>query len=211
MGLKLEDINLSHIYEYLQTGSSEKADPEIVRYLDLLDKSRAMYNRIDEFGHKDLIVAHLIKVEKLSRYLANNIYNDAMEYFYCDKQISNDAWGNILAEDTRKDYILAIKLAKTTTDVTNASKLHLQIYKLKGLDKPEPPKIPEGAFTQPFKMYSVDTEFLGLPKKNKSEIKKMLDKFPEISEKIRMRLEEEAGNLPTVRLFLDEHEDPRKS
>ncbi|AXP79179.1 hypothetical protein CJ739_79 [Mariniflexile rhizosphaerae] len=211
MGLKLEDINLSHIYEYLQSGTSEKADPEVIRYLELLDKVRAMYNRIDEFGHKDLIVSHLIKVEGLSRYLANNIYNDAMEYFYCDKQISNEAWSNMLAEASRKDYIFAIQLAKTTADVVNASKIHLQIYKLKGLDKPEPPKIPDGAFQQPFKMYSIDTEFLGLPKKNKKEIKEMLEKFPEISEKVRMRLEEETGSLPTVRLFLNEHENPRKS
>lgn len=211
MGLKLEDINLSHIYEYLQTGDVANVDPEIPRYLDLLDKARAMYNRVGEFGHKDAIVAHFIKVEGLSRYLATNIYNDAMEYFYCDKQISRDAYKNILAQDSRKDYLAAIEVAKTTTDFVNASKIHLQIFKLLGFDQPEPPKIPDSAFTQPFKMYSIDTEFLGLPKKNKKEIKEMLEKLPEISEKVRLRLEEEAGNLPTVRLFLDEHENPRKS
>ncbi len=211
MGLKLEDITLAHIYEYLNNGAVETADPEIVRYLDLLDKARSMYLRIDEFGHKDAIVAHLVKVEKLSKYLAGNIYNDAMEYFYCDKQISRDAWRNILAQDSRKDYILAIQLAKTTADAVNASKIHAQIFKILGLDQPEAPKLPEGAYDKPFKMYSIDTEFLGLPKKNKTEIKAMLDKFPEISERIKLRLEEETGTLPTVRLFLDEHEDPRKS
>lgn len=211
MALKLEDINLSHIYEYLATGALETANPEIVRYLDLLDKVRSMYLRLDEFGHKDLIVKHLIKVEGLSRYLANNIYNDAMEYFYCDKQISNESWGNILAEASRKDYIMAIQLAKTTADVVNASKIHLQIYKLKGLDKPEPMKVPESAFQQPFKMYSIDTEFLGLPKKNKAEIKAALEKFPEISERVMLRLEEEAALLPQVRLFIPDHENPRKS
>jgi len=212
MGLKLEDINLSHIYEYINNGEVEaKVDPNIIQYLDYLDKARSMHLRINEFGHKDAIIAHFIKVEKLSRYLANNIYNDAMEYFYSDKQISKDAWRNIIAQRKEKNYILAIQIAKDTKDVAAADKILDSMAKVLGLDQIDPPQIPASAFTQPFKMYSIDTEFLGLPKKNKSEIKKMLEKFPEISEKLMLRLQEEAGALPTVRLFLDEHENPRKS
>lgn len=211
MGLKLEDINLSHIYEFIHTGDVTAADPNIIQYLDYLDKARAMHNRIGEFGHKDAIVAHFIKVEGLSRYLATNIYNDAMEYFYSDKQIQKDTYRNIIAQRKEKNYILAIELAKDTKDVVAADKILDSMAKVLGLDQVDPPHIPETAFSQPFKMYSIDTEFLGLPKKNKSEIKKMLDKFPEISEKLRIRLEEEAGALPNVRLFLDEHENPRKS
>lgn len=212
MGLKLEDINLSHIYEFINNGEiTSNVDPAIVEYLEFLDKARSMHLRIQEFGHKDAIVAHFVKVEKLSRYLANNIYNDAMEYFYSDKQISKDAWRNIIAQRKEKNYILAIQLAKDTKDVVAADKILDGMAKVLGLDQIEPPKIPDSAFSQPFKMYSVDAEFLGLPKKSKKEIKAMLEKFPEISEKLMMRLEEEAGNLPTVRLFLDEHENPRKS
>lgn len=210
MGLRLEDINLSHIYEYVNNGEVQNAAPEVVRYLELLDKARSMHLRINEFGHKDAIIAHFIKVEGLSRYLATNIFNDAMEYFYADKQISKDAHRNITAEFMWKDYLLAIKLAKDTKDVVAANKILAERARVLQLEVVDPPKIPQEAFAQPFKMYSNSAKYLGLPDKSKSEIREMLSKFPELTEKEMIRLEEEAGVLPTVRLFLDDEEDPRK-
>lgn len=213
MALKLEDINLSHIYEYVQTGKiegSKNIDPAIPEYLELLDKCRSMHNRIDEFGHKDAIVSHLMKVEGLSRYLATNIYNDAMEYFYSDKQISKDAWRNMIAQYMQKNYILAIQLAKDAKEVVSANKILLEMAKTLRLDQPDDIQIDEAAYTQPFKMYSVDAKFLGLPEINRSDLAKLIDELPELSEKDRLRIKQEANVLPT-KLFLDEHEDPRKS
>lgn len=210
-GIKLEDINLSHIYEYVNHGDIQEAPEAVVRYLELLDKARGMHLRVNEFGHKDAIVAHLKTHEGLTYYMANNIYNDAMEYFYCDKRISKDAWRNIIAQRKEKNYILAIQLAKDTKDVATADKILDGMAKVLGLDQPDPIEIPPGAYDQPFKMYSIDAQFLGLPVVKRSEIKKLLDELPEISERLKVRLEEEAGLLPTVKLFLDEHEDPRQS
>ena len=210
MGLKLEDIDLSHIYEYVNNGEVQSAPPEVVQYLEYLDKARSMYNRVGEFGHKDAIVAHFIKVEGMSRYLATNIYNDAIEYFYSSREISKDAHRNITADFMWKNYLLALELAKETKDVAAANKILAERAKILQLEVVDPPKIPESAFEKPFKMYSNSAKYLGLPEKSRPEIKAMLEKFPEISEKVRLRLEEEAGALPTVRLFLDDNENPRK-
>lgn len=213
MGLKLEDINLSHVYEFVQTGKiedSKNIDPNVPRYLELLEKCRGFHLRIDEFGHKDAIIAHLRNVEGLTYYVANNIYNDAMEYFYSDKQISKDAWRNIIAQYMQKNYILAIQLAQDTKEVASANKILLEMAKTLRLDQPDEIKPDEAAYTQPFKMYSIDAEFLGLPAINRSELAKLIDNFPEISEKHKIRLKQEAALLPT-KLFLNEHEDPRKS
>ncbi|OBQ56100.1 hypothetical protein JJL45_05195 [Tamlana sp. s12] len=213
MGLKIEDINISIIHEYVSSGkieSNEVTDPAIPKYLELLDKVRGMYNRIDEFGHKEAIMKHLIKVEGLSRYQANNIYNDALEYFYCDKQVSKDAWRNILAQDMRKNYIAAIQMAKTTSDIATANKILVETSKILQLDLPDPVEVDDAAYTQPFKMYSVDAEFLGLPKIDRRELAKQIEALPEMSEKEIIRLKQEANVLP-LKLFPDEHEDPRKS
>ncbi|MFB9055065.1 hypothetical protein ACFFVB_18435 [Formosa undariae] len=214
MALKLKDITLSHVYEYVNTGKIEdesaNTDPAIVEYLDLLDKCRSMHLRIDEFGHKDAIVAHLMKVEKLSRYLASNIYNDAMEYFYADKQISSDAWRNIIAQYMQKNYLLAIQLAKDPKDIGTANKILIDMAKTLRLDQPDPVEVDQKAYTQPFKMYSVDAKFLGIPEINRTDLKNLIDGLPEISEREKLRLHQEANTLP-VKLFLDEHEDPRKS
>lgn len=209
--LKLEDIDLSHIYEYVNHGEIQNAPEEIVRYLDLLDKARSMSNKLGESGSKDAVVGHLIKVEGLSRYLATNIYNDSMEYFYSSKAISRDAYRHFIAELKHKNYLLAMELSKDTKDVASADKILDSMAKVLGLDMPDPIEVPASAYTQPFKMYSIDAEFLGLPKINRTKIKELLSELPEISERLRLRLEEEAGLLPTVKLFLDEHEDPRQS
>ena len=81
-----------------------KAPQEIVDYLDLMDKIRGMHLRIDRYGGKDAIVNHLMKVEGLSRYLANKAYNQAMEYFYADNDISKEAWRNIIATNGEKYF-----------------------------------------------------------------------------------------------------------
>jgi hypothetical protein len=209
--MKLEEISLSDIYEFVTTGKvQENVDPAIPKYLHLLDKARSMHLRIDEFGHKDAIVNHFVNVEGLSRYLATNIYNDAIEYFYADNQISKDAWRNIIAQDMRKNYILAIQLAKDTKDVSSANKILLELAKTLRLDQPDPIEPDEHDYLPPFKMYTMDAAALGMPKIDRRVLAKQIDSYPELSEKERTRLKQEAAILP-IKLFLETHEDPRKS
>lgn len=206
MSYKLEDISLEIIYDFIETGNPKNADPAIVDYLQLMDKVRGMYLRFDKFSSKDHIINHLMKVDGFSRYLANNLYNDTLEYFYCENKISKDAWRNICLEKMEKVANLAMMLIK---DVSDAAKVH-RMWKDMNDSVPEAKEtLPEEWFTKPWKLYAMDAEFLGLPKVDRHKLAEQIDDYPELSEKERDMIKREAAIYP-VKIFPDEQEDARK-
>jgi hypothetical protein len=208
--MKLEDINLDVLYDFIEHGNPDNADPNIIKYLEVLDKVRGMRLRFQHYPTKEHIVKHLMKVDKYSRYLAVQFYNDASEYFYCDTKISKEAYRNIYAEEQEKDIALARMLAKDVNDLSKISKMRADLAALRQLDKEEAEELPEEFFAKPWKLYAADAEFLGLPKVDRHKLSKQIDKLPELSEKERVIIKREAAILP-VKIFADVSEDPRKS
>lgn len=210
MGYKLEDINLEIISDFIETGNRSNVDPVILQYLDLMDKVRGMFLRFDKFGSRDHIINHLMKVDGFSRFLASNIYNDALEYFYCDSKISKDAWRNIYAEKMEKVINLAMLSIKDTSDASKVTKMIAEVATLRQLHIEDKEELPEEWFTKPWKLYAMDAEMLGMPTVNRHKIAEQIDLLPELSEKEREMIKREAGSLP-IKIFLDGEEDARKS
>ena len=208
--MRLEDISLDDIYDFIDS-KSNKISPEIERYLDLMDKVRGMHLRIAKFGSKEMILQHLMKVEDLSRYLANKVYNDALEYFYCDNHISKQAWRNIIVEKQEKLINMALHLVKDVSDLAKIAKMNIDLGILLQLDKEDPPELPTELFARPFKLYSFDAKMLGLPTAvDRGKLAKLIDALPELTEKERILIRQEALIEP-LNLFPEDHENVRKS
>lgn len=208
--MTINDINLSHIYDFMENGNLDNAPQEIVSYLELLDKVRGMFLRIDKFGSKEAIIKHLILVDKLSRYKASQICDEALEYFYCDVKISKSAWRNIYAEKAEKMINFAMLTVKDVNDASKVVKMLLDNFDLRGGNEPDKEELPASLFQPPWVVYSADAEFLGMPKVNRQALAEMIDKFPELTEKERMQIKREALILP-LKVFPNEQEDARKS
>lgn len=207
--MKFEDITLEDIYDFIDS-KSDKISPEIKRYLDLMDKVRGMYQNYLRFGTKEKIVKHLMKYEGLSRYLANKIYNNTMEYFYCDNEISKQAWRNIIAERQDKLINMSIELAENVSDLAKIAKMNIDLAPILGLDKEDPPELPTELFDRPFKLYTYDAKLLGLPTAvDKKKLGEFIDSLPELTEKERTRLRQEALIEPLT-IFPEDHENVRK-
>ena len=207
---ELQDIELETIYDFIDNGDRSKAPPEIIEYLELMDKIRGMSLRIDRYGGKDAIVNHLIKVEGLSRYLANKIYNQAMEYFYADEDLSRDAWLNRIIDKMEKSVSLAQMLVK---DVSDQQKVHNMLKDLRDtviIARPEKSELPQGAYDRPTKIYTLSMEDLGRVPQPKKELRDFIMNLPEVSEKVKQMALQEAL-LEPMQIFPDENEDPRKS
>ena len=207
---QLEDISLDIIRDFIENGDRENADEGIIEYLDTIEKIRSMKLRFDEYPSKDHIIKHLIKVDGHSSYLANQLYNDTIEYFYCENKISKQAWRNLYAEEAEKDIALARMLAKDTSDLAKISRMRKELAELRGLDKEEKEELPEEWFAKPWKLYATDSEMLGLPSVDRHKLASQIDNLPELSEKVREMVKREAGILP-IKIFMDEQEDARKS
>jgi len=205
----IQDIDLEVIYDFIENGKPDNAPKGVAEYLVALDLVRGMYLRFDRFGSKDAIINHLRSVEGYSYYMANKLYNQAMEYFYCDSEISKASWRNIIAQKMEKAISIGLMMAENVGDIAKVNKMMAEMAKVLGLDQPDKEELPMEVFTRPFKMYSVDAEFLGLPPANRRELAQFVDELPDLSESVKVMLKREAMILP-VKAFLDDAENPRK-
>lgn len=209
--MTINEISLDHIYDFMEKGNLNNAPEEIVLYLELLDKIRGMFLRIDVFGTKEAIVKHLMLVDKISRYKAMQLCDEAQQYFYSDTKISKQAWRTIYAEKAEKMINFAMQTVKNPTDAAKVVKMLLDVAELRGINLPEQEELPAELFQPPWVIYSADAEFLGLETKaNRHRLAEMIDAFPELTEKQRVQIKREAQILP-IKVFPNEQEDGRKS
>lgn len=208
--IKIEDITLEDIYEFRDHGNWEKAPSEVVETLDILDKVRGLYLRGKEYGTRDGILNHLEKVDGMSHYMASKYHDMAMEYFYCDRDISKNSHRYRIAEKMEKLLELGMAVANDVNEITKLAKGFMDVAKVLGLDQPDADPFPEELLARPFKMYSLDTEFLGLPSIDRNELKKQILAYPMLTEKEQRMAMQEALILPP-KLFLDASEDPRST
>lgn len=198
----------------METGNPANAPEHIVAYLELLDMVRGMFLRMDKWGSKEAIIKHLMvsSQHKLSRYKANQVCDEAQEYFYRDTQISKSAWRNIYADKIDKMINFAMLTVKDVNDAQKVVKMCLDAGVLRAVNEPDKEELPAEIFQPPFVVYTWDTEALEMPKVNRQKLSEMIDKYPELTEKEKIRIKQEAL-IPghKLKIFPNEQEDPRKS
>jgi hypothetical protein len=212
--MTIDQVNIRDIYDFMETGNPKNAPEHILDYLELLDMVRSMYLRIDQFGSKEAIIKHLMIAPKykLSRYKAAQVCDEAQEYFYRDSKISKDAWRNIYAEKMEKMINFAMLRVNDVNDAQKVIKMLLDASVLRGVNDPDKEELPAEVFQAPFVVYTWDTDALDMPKVNRQRLSEMIDKFPELTEKEKIRIKQESliPGFP-LKIFPDEQENPRKS
>lgn len=208
--MTIDQINIRDIYDFMETGNPANAPEHIVQYLELLDKVRGMFLRTDKYGSRDAIIKHLMTADKMSRFKAAQVCDEAREYFYSDSKISKDAWRNIYADKIEMMINFAMQTVENVSDAQKVVKMLVDVANLRGVNEPDAEEIPAEVFQAPFVVYSCDAEFLGMPKVNRQKLGEMIDKYPELTEKEKIQIKREALVLP-LKIFPNEQEDARKS
>ena len=207
--MNINDISLQDIYDFMETGSLQNAPEGIVAYLTLLDKIRGMLIRIDRFANDEMIIKHLMLVDNLSRYKAKNIIDETREYFYCSQKVSKIAWRNIYAEKLDKVTHFAMVNMKDPSDASKVSKMLLDLATLRGVFEADIESISEEVFQRPVRLYSMDASVFEFGKVDRQKLAAMIDKFPDLNEREKDRIKQEALCLQ-LNIFPNEQEDARK-
>lgn len=207
----IEDINLEDIYDYLENGSRDEDPPSnLYLYMRAMERVYMMHNRIDTYGSRDAIVRHLEKFEGLSYYLANKLYNQTVEYFYCDSEISKEAWMQKIAEGQEKDINLARNIAEDVTDLSKISGMWKNLRETIEKAFPDGDAPTEDIMPRWLKVYTQTPEDVGIPSVNRRELSAWIDdNLADVSEIVKERIKIEAGILPG-NFFLEEKNNPRK-
>jgi hypothetical protein len=207
---KIEGLTLNDIISFCETGNPNNAPDGISEYLELLDKTRGMIDRFDHYPNDNIIINALMLTDGLSRYKARIIVDEAREFFYRDSKVSVKAWGNYYADLIDKTAKFAMLVIKDVKDGLAVVKMLETAYKVRGGGEEVKEELPAELFQPQWVVYTTDAEELGLPKVDRNRIKEFIDKrVPELSEKEKNRLYQEADIIPFKALQNDE-ENPRK-
>lgn len=208
--MNIEDVTLDQLYEFMERGNIANAPQKIVDYLTMIEKVRGMLTRIDLYGNRDAVVKHLKLHDKMSDFKANQIINETIQYFYVENAISRDAWRNLYAEKMDKVINYAMRSIKDVSDASKVVKMLLDVSILRQVNEPDKEILPDHFFEKPINLLSLDANIFEFGKANRQGLEDFIDKLPELTEKERIRIKQEAMLLP-LKIFPDEHEDARKS
>lgn len=208
--MKLEDVTLDQLYEFLERGNIKDAPQHIVDYLMLIEKIRGMIYRKDIYGNKESVIKHLKLVDGLSDYKANKVYYETIEYFHVDIKVSKEAWRNYYADIADKALTFSLLKMQDTRDGIAVVKGAKEVADLRGAFDPEPEEIPDNFFMNTVNLLSLDANIFEFGKANRQALEEMIDGYPQVTEKEKIRIKQETLILP-LKIFPDESENPRKS
>lgn len=206
----IDNVGLDDLKEFLETGNPDNAPEAIVQYVEMLGKIYSMTLRIDKFGSKEAVLKHLVAFDGFSRFKASQLYNETLEYFYTDKEISKKAWRNFYASIMDQEINFARRIKKDGTDSKRIVDMAEKAANMRGAFDEEIEELPEELFRTPFIVYTCDSQLLGLPTVDRNKLSAQIDAYPELSEKEKIQIKREAQILP-INIFPNEQENPRKS
>lgn len=196
------------LQDYIQSGSTMDLNDEEQRYLDIL---YLLNNMRRKYGKENAIAFVQHAPYNIPYRRSRQMYDEAINLFYQDDGIEKQAHRNVLYENLMQAANVVMSTAKCPRDLEIYGDLISRAYKVKALDVPEPPKVPEMLYSKPIKIYSLDPKMISIPQADRNALAERIDGM-EIPEREKSRIRQEAG-VEDVHFMelLDEQEEKIES
>jgi hypothetical protein len=176
------------LQDYIADGGKNELTPEEQEYYNAL---YALIGIQRKYG-KDKAIAFLThKPFCVNPQRAREMYAEAVNLFFTDDHIENNAHRNMLYDNLTKAAAVVLQNMRSAKDAEVYGNLLTQAWKVKQLDKTDPPQL-EQLKEKHIKIYSLDTEAVGLPTINRQELAAQIDAIPDLPERERIRLKRDA-------------------
>ncbi|MCX6270501.1 MAG: hypothetical protein NTU44_04635 [Bacteroidetes bacterium] len=193
MDLYDKDIRIEALQEWVDSGQSEELPVAMVKYIEQLELIRSLYQK---YNTREYIIKYLVKVySNISRHRANQLFNDSLNFFYSNNDIKKEAWRNIYADK----FDLAAAVCWQKDDMEGYRRNNESAMKARGLDVPEPQKLPDEFYDRRVIVYQMDARKVGIERVNRYELATFIDNL-DVSEQEKVKLQQDAGMI-TIDLF----------
>lgn len=180
----------TRLRNYMERGDKEGLTDKEAVYFDLLSMVHSLDLRL---GKRKAIQVLTSSPFDFTYDRASNVYAEAIELFYADRNVSRDALRAKAADQFDALYHLAMEAAKTPKDYEIAAGILAQKAKLQRLDKEDPAVLPEAGYAKQYRLLSITAESIGLPSANRDELAAQIDSLIDVPEAEKNRLRMEAG------------------
>lgn len=193
------------IQDYIAGGSQGRLSKKEERYIDLLN---LIFSLDRQHGKRNTIKFLTSDTFGYSYSQAVNLYSEAMEMFYCNRNVSRQALREKTADMYDTLYQAAVEAAKSTSDYSAAAEILTKRVKLLKLDEPETPKLDPGVYERKPVVLSLEPEDIGLQTADRRKLGELIDRMP-VPESEKKRLEMEAGivDMDIVKVLRDESQE----
>ena len=176
------------LQDYLASGCTLELTEEELDYYNALYALVGIHRK---YG-KDNAIAFLMHPPfNVERSRARRMYAEALNLFYLNDTVENDAYRNIIFDNLQKAALAVLQNATSAKDMEVYGNLQTQAWKVKLLDKPDPEKVQLPA-DKPVKVYDLDPAAVGLPSANRNELGRQIDAI-DLPEREKVRLKRDAN------------------
>lgn len=199
---------LQKLEDYIQSGSISNLSAEEAIYVEFLTLISSMSRK---YGRRNTILFFTKEPFNLKYALASERYDEAINLFYRDRNVEKKSLRHLRAEQLEEAATIVRDNAITSRDWEVYGNLLMQASKLQELDKPDPDKLPKEVYSKPVRVYSLDPEFIGLPKTDRQLIANQIEQL-DIPERDKIRLRKDGGlDQILIQETLDDIQDESQS
>lgn len=177
------------IQEYIASGAKGDLGEQERLYIDLLTM---VYSLDGQYGKRRTIKFLTSSPFDFSYSRASEVYSDAIEMFFSNRNISKDALRNKIADQFDSLYIAARNAAQSTKDYEIASNILANKARALQLDKEDAKVLPSDVYLRQYRVLSLNPESIGLKPANRDELARQIDNLT-VSQSTKDRLKMEAG------------------
>lgn len=161
---------------------------------DELDYYNALYALVGinrKYGKDNAIAFLMHEPFNVERLRARKMYSEAINLFYLNDTIENNAHRNMMFDNLMKAARVVLQNAVSSKDMEVYGNLNIQAAKIKQLDKPDPVK-PKEIDEKPIKIYDLNPEAVGLDAANRQILAAQIDSV-DLPEREKVRLKRDAN------------------
>jgi hypothetical protein len=182
------------LQDYAQDGFKGELSADEQEYYNALLAQLGVYRK---YGRIAAIQFLMRPPFKCLRRVATRMFDEAINLFYAEDNVTRQAWRNLMFEEMRNAALSILKTEGITPDdMETYRRLMESAYKFKQLDEPDPEEPDNNqAARKEIKVYQLDGKRLGLPNINRQEVASLIDSL-NVNEQQKERLKTDAGVNP---------------
>lgn len=186
MAVDLTKVDYGLLQQAVSAGKSNALSPELNQYLDILEVARSMYSKYE--SKRAIINTLIAPTFGYSRYSANIIFQDAMNFFYSNNEIKKEAWRNFYADRCDELALLAIE----KDQFEDARRLMKDASLYRGLFEEGKEEMSADMYKRSLTIYTMDPEDVGVVRENRLKLAQFIDALDDITEDEKGQLKRDA-------------------
>ena len=176
------------LQDYIASGCTMELTADELDYYNTL---YALVGINRKYGKDNAIAFLMHEPFNVERLRARKMYSEAINLFYLNDTIENNAHRNMMFDNLMKAAQVVLQNAVSSKDMEVYGNLNIQAAKIKHLDKPDPVK-PKEIDEKPIKIYDLNPEAVGLDAANRQILAAQIDSV-DLPEREKVRLKRDAN------------------